>query len=117
MTETRSGWRCARVCVRVIAAGMTIALTSLPLAAAEADRAVAPSINLKAAIDKAAATERLAPNTAARVQTAQPAGATNLGSRAFFKTPLGVAVIAVVGAGTVYAVYSAQNDRIHSAAR
>ena len=114
MTEIRFGWRGARA--RVLAAGLTIALAPLPLAAAEADRP-APAITLKAAVDRAAATERLASSTAAAAATAQPADAPNPGSRGFFKTPLGVAVIAVVGAGTVYAVYSAQHDRIHSAAR
>jgi hypothetical protein len=114
VTENRFGWRGARA--RVLAAGLTIALAPLPLAAADADRA-APAISLKAAVDKAAATEHLTSGTAAAAQTAQPVDAPNTGSRGFFKTPLGLAVIAVVGAGTAYAVYSAQHDRIHSAAR
>jgi hypothetical protein len=114
VTDIRCGWRGARA--RVLAAGLTIALAPLPLAAAETDRP-APVITLKTAIAKAAATERLASSTAAPAQTAQPAGAPTPESRRFFKTPVGVAVIAVVGAGTAYAVYSAQHDRIHSAAR
>ena len=114
MTENRFGWGGARA--RVLAAGLTIALVPLPLAAAEADRP-APAITLKAAVDKAAATERLASSPAAAAQTAQPIDAPNTGSRGFFKTPLGLTVIAVVGAGTAYAMYSAQHDRIHSAAR
>ena len=114
MSETRSGWRRARV--RAIAVGMTIALTSLPLAAAEADRPATPP-TLTAAIARAAASEPLTAATASRAQTAPPAGAPNLGSRGFFKTPLGMAVIAVVGAGTAYAIYSAQHDRIHSTVR
>jgi hypothetical protein len=114
VTEIRFGWRGARA--RVLAAGLTIVLAPLPLAAAEADRP-APAITLKAAVEKAAATERLASSSDAAAQPAQPVGTPNLGSRGFFKTPLGMAVIAVVGAGTAYAVYSAQHDRIHSAAR
>ena len=35
-------------------------------------------------------------------------------SPAFFKTPAGIAVLAVLGAGAGYAIYSAQHDRIHS---
>ena len=114
MTEIRFGWRGARV--RVLAASLTIALAPLSLAAAEADRP-APVKPLKAAVDRAAATERLASRADAAAQPAQPAGAPNPGSRGFFRTPLGMAVIGVVGAGTVYALYSAQHDRIHSATR
>src|SRR5260221_14299037 len=113
MSETRSGWHRARA--RVLAAGLTIALAPLPLAAAEADRPAPSPTTLRAAVDKAAATEPLSSSASSRAQTAQPAGAPD--SRGFFKTPLGIAVIAIVGAGTGYALYSAQHDRIHSAAR
>ena len=113
MTDTPSVWR--RTYARVVVAGMTIALASVPLAAA--DSLLPPSINLKAAVVKAASTERLASNTTARVQTAQQGTAMAPESKSFFKTPLGVAVIAIVGSGTAYAVYSAQHDRIHSTTR
>ena len=115
MTDTRGVWR--RTFGRVVAAGMTIALASVPLGAAAADSPAPHAINLKAAIAKAASTERLAPNTTARVQTAQQGTDMAPESKAFFKTPLGLAVIAIVGSGTVYAVYSAQHDRIHSSTR
>ena len=46
-----------------------------------------------------------------------PGADATLDSPSFFRTPLGVAVIAIVGAGTAYALYSAQHDRIHSATR
>lgn len=113
MTDRRGVWR--RTYGRVVAAGMTIALASVPLRAAAADSPAPPSINLKAAIAKAAATERLA--TTARLQTAQQGTDKAPESKAFFKTPLGLAVIAIVGSGTAYAVYSAQHDRIHSEVR
>ena len=113
MTETRAR---LRLPVRLIGAGLTIVLTSLPLAAAAADGAASPAQPLKSAIARAAATERLASTTTAPALAAQGATADPT-SRRFFKTPLGLAVIAIVGAGTAYAVYSAQNDRIHSAAR
>ena len=35
-------------------------------------------------------------------------------SPTFFKTPAGIAVLVVAGAGAGYALYSAQHDRIHS---
>jgi hypothetical protein len=105
-------WR--RTYARVVAAGMTIALASVPLAAADSP---APSINLKAAVAKAASTARLEANSSARVQTAQQGTAMAPESKTFFKTPLGIAVIAIVGSGTAYAVYSAQHDRIHSTTR
>ena len=114
MTDTRCVWR--RTYARVVAAGMTIALASVPLAAATADPAP-PPIDLKAAVAKAASTERLASSTTAPAQTAQQGTAMAPDSKSFFKTPIGIAVIAVVGSGTAYAVYSAQHDRIHSAAR
>ena len=113
MTDTRSVWR--RTYARVVAAGMTIALASVPLAAAESP--APPSVNLKAAVAKAASTERLESTPTARVQTAQQGTAMAPESKSFFKTPLGIAVIAVVGSGTAYAVYSAQHDRIHSTTR
>jgi len=115
MTVTRSVWR--RTYARVVAAGMTIALASVPLAAAAAETPAPPPISLKAAVAKAASTERLASNTTARVQTAQQGTAMAPESKSFFKTPLGIAVIAIVGSGTAYAVYSAQHDRIHSTTR
>ena len=112
MTDTRSVWR--RTYARVVAAGMTIALASVPLAA---ESPAPPSVNLKAAVAKAASTERLESTPTARVQTAQQGTAMAPESKSFFKTPLGIAVIAVVGSGTAYAVYSAQHDRIHSTTR
>ena len=113
MTDTRCVWR--RTYARVVAAGMTIALASVPLAAA--DPPASPSISLKAAVAKAASTERLESNTTAPAQTAQQGTAMAPESKSFFKTPLGIAVIAIVGSGTAYTVYSAQHDRIHSTTR
>jgi hypothetical protein len=113
MTDRRCVWR--RTYARVVAAGMTIALASVPLAAA-ADPAL-PVIDLKAAVAKAASTERLVSGTTAPAQTAQQGTAMAPESKSFFKTPLGIAVIAIVGSGTAYAVYSAQHDRIHSTTR
>ncbi len=111
-----SVWRVT--CARVVAVGVTIALAPLPIAAAETSQPAAPSVDLKAAVQKIAATERLASIPAAPARDRMQSGsAPDLQSPSFFKTPLGLAVIAVVGAGSAYAVYSSQHDRIHSAAR
>ena len=109
-----SVWRIT--CARVVAAGVVIALAPLPVAAAETIQAATPSVDLRAAVRKIAATERLAPIPAAPLRDGMQAGSAPE-SKAFFKTPLGAAVIAIVGAGTAYALYSAKHDRIHSAAR
>ena len=105
-------------CARVVAVGVMIALGPLPVAAAETNPPATPSVDFKAAVRKIAATERLAsiPAAPARDRT-QSGTAPDLQSPSFFKTPLGLAVIAVVGGGAAYAVYSAQHDRIHSTAR
>jgi hypothetical protein len=111
-----SVWR--GTCARVVALGVLIALVPLPVAAAETHPSATPSIDLKAAVQKVAATERLASIPAAPARDRVQSGtAPNLESPSFFKTPLGWAVIAVVGAGSAYAIYSAQHDRIHSPGR
>ena len=108
-------WRTA--CARAVALGVVVVLAPWPVTAEPIHSAPSP-VDLKAAIQKVAATERLASTPAATARdrtqsTADP----NLQSPSFFKTPLGLAVIAIVGAGTGYALYSAQHDRIHSTAR
>ena len=116
MIGRSSVWRSTRA--RIVAAGVIIALAPLPAAAAETLQPVPASVDLGAAVRKIAATERLAPASAALArQLTQPGSEPRLESKAFFKTPLGLAVIAIVGGGTAYALYSAQRDRIHSTAR
>ncbi len=50
------------------------------------------------------------------VQT-PPADRTNLRSGSFFKSPAGIATLAIFGAGVGYAFYSSRNDRIRSTGR
>ena len=109
-------WLSGRRATSALALGVALALVSLPAAAADGGATDHPSIELRAAVRKVAATERLAP-AAPAVARMQSGSAPNLESTSFFKTPLGLAVIAIVGAGSAYAVYSSQHDRIHSAAR
>jgi hypothetical protein len=52
------------------------------------------------------------PTTVAR-RSEQPSNPARQ-SPTFFKTPAGIAVLVVAGAGAGYALYSAQHDRIHS---
>ena len=44
-------------------------------------------------------------------------GSTSTASTSFFKSRPGMIALAVVAAGTGYAIYSAQHDRIHSAGK
>jgi hypothetical protein len=50
-------------------------------------------------------------------QSQPPAARTDLESGSFFKTPVGIAVLAAFGVGVGYALYSASNDRIRSEGR
>jgi hypothetical protein len=109
-------WR--STCAHVVALGVALAVAAPPIAAAASSEPARPSIDFNAAVVKVVAAGRLASKTAARAQTpARPAGDNKPDSASFFRTPLGLTVIAVVGAGTGYAVYSAKHDRIHSTAR
>jgi hypothetical protein len=73
--------------------------------------AVAPAPDLHGAVIKAVEREvAVRPSAGRRSQ----GGAPNAGSPSFFKSPAGIAVLAVFAAGVGYAIYSTQNDRINS---
>ena len=100
---------------------LAIAVTLVPLPLMAADRAAAPPAHpLKTAIATHAAKEVLvsAPKHSERRATETRAQNNNpqQGS-SFFRSPAGVACLAVIAAGTGYAIYSASHDRIHSVAR
>jgi hypothetical protein len=99
---------------------LAIAVTLVPLPALAADRtAAAPSAAqpLRTSIVKHAAREVLA-SAPKRGERAAQAGAQRAPqSSGFFRSPAGIACLAVLAAGTGYAVYSASHDRIHSVAR
>jgi hypothetical protein len=102
----RPGWR-------ALALALVIAAVPLPCLAGDTGQPVAkPGIRASAA--KVAATARLAD---AAAQATPTDGKAQLSSPSFFKSPVGIAVLAVVGAGAGYAIYSASHDRIHSVVR
>ena len=101
---------------RHIASPLLLALivSSLPLpCAAQGIGKQVSGPGLKASIDKAARTTVLnAPASAGKV-TAQATGQPpSSGKKSFFTTPAGVVVLAIVAAGTGYAIYSSSHDRI-----
>ncbi len=112
-------WRAA---LRVLALALTIAVIPLPGFAAETSQTSATP-GLRASITRIAASTPLTPphgqlQPAVRhSDDAGQAGREQLGSKSFFRTGPGIAVLAIVGAGTVYAFYSASHDRIHSVVR
>jgi hypothetical protein len=109
LTRSPAGFRAALLVVAV-------SLVPLPLAAAD-HVAGAQAQPLKASIAKhaaqaaVAAPKPAASRTQARHQTADPR------TGGFFHSGAGIACMAVIAAGTGYAIYSASHDRIHSVAR
>jgi len=100
-----------RLAARVLVLAMVVAAVPMPSLAGEPP--TPPATPLKASIEKAAASHSEA------LQQAKPAAIdkTELGSNSFFKKPVGIAVLAIVGAGIGYMAYSMSNDRIHSVVR
>jgi hypothetical protein len=82
---------------------------------AAADPAARPASIRETA--RVVAERRAAELKARQPQSQTPAGKTDLESGSFFKTPVGIAVLAAFGAGVGYALYSASNDRIRSEGR
>lgn len=89
----------------------------IPLPAMAADSARPPKTRtLEASMARIVARDlrTAAATPAAKVR---PAQGNDKSSPSFFRTPAGVLVAAVMIAGTGYALYSAQHDRIHSAGK
>ena len=102
-----------RLALRVVALALVLAAIPLPGLAEDSTQPVAKP-GLKASIAKAAANTTTA---ASQGQKAAAPDKAQLGSRSFFKSPAGMIVLAVVAAGTGYALYSSSHDRIHSVIR
>jgi hypothetical protein len=104
------------------AAMLAIAVTLVPLPLLAADNAAAaPAQPLKASITTHAKRDVLAsvpkPSTASSAKSGTRAQSNDPHTQGFFKSPAGIACLAVIAAGTGYAFYSASHDRIHSVAR
>ncbi|HSK10899.1 MAG TPA: hypothetical protein VK911_15060 [Vicinamibacterales bacterium] len=112
MTQLVRAWRPA---VRVLAFAVALATVPLPAWAAGQEQA-AQKPGIRASIDKAVASQPPAATQDTAVR-AQAGNAPNLDSPSFFRTPVGVAVLAVIAVGSGYAIYSASNDRIKSPGR
>jgi hypothetical protein len=109
-----------RVLALLLVLGVAFTLLPRPVSAAEGSTSPAPASPIAASVLKAARTVALtAPARAPQVaeQQQQKPGDELAGSSAFFTRPLGIAVLAILAAGTGYAVYSTSHDRIHSEAR
>lgn len=104
-------WRRTRALTFVLAAAVTLA--PLPLAAA--DDPSPPG--LRASALRISSAERLVTPAPAEAKRTQATGEVDLKSGSFFKTPTGIVLIAVLAAGTGYAIYSTSHDRIKSQAR
>lgn len=98
--------------VRLIALAVIVALFPLPaLAGGQSQPAKAPGLRASAAAIATRAPLEASPSAAVQDQSAPNRSAS------FFKTPLGVVVLATLAAGVGYAVYSTRNDRITSPAK
>lgn len=97
-----------RLVLRVLVLALAIAAVPvLSLAQEKSPPAAQPGIQVS--MQKAVAAT---PNAAVRVKAAQTQGSPPPAKPAFFKTPAGIAVLAIIGAGTGYALYSAKHDKL-----
>ncbi len=103
-------WRCV---LRVLVLALIVTAVPLPGMAGQPDQPNARP-GLKASIPTAVRAVAATTKAPARAAREQAPGKEQLGSTSFFKTGPGIAVIAILAAGTGYAIYSASHDRIHS---
>ncbi len=103
-----------RLVLRVLVLALIVAALPLPAMAGQPGQptatpglraSIAPAVRSVVATMKAPAKVAREQGTDAKAQ---------LESKSFFRTGPGIAVIAILAAGTGYAVYSAKHDRIHS---
>lgn len=107
--------RAWRPAVRLLAFALALAVLPLPVSAGQQDQTT-PKPGIRASIAKAVAAEPPAASKEAAAVVQDDPGA-KLNSPSFFKTPVGIAVVAIIAAGTGFAIYSASNDRIKSPGR
>lgn len=113
MTHLFRRWRTA---LRVLAIALIVAAIPLPSLAQQPGQAAQPRLQASIApVVHAVAVN--APKATATKEQQQSDPKAQLGSKSFFKTPLGMTALAIVFAGCGFAIYSASHDRIHSVVR
>lgn len=112
MKQTSSVSR--RVLAQLLVLGIALTVAP-PASAADSSQPTAP---LATSIAHAARTLALAtPDGSARATEQAKPGDELAGSSAFFRQPLGIAILATLAVGSGYALYSLSRDRIRSVAR
>jgi hypothetical protein len=103
-------------CGRMIRAATLVTIAALiPLPAAASDTATTPSPpTIRKSMEKISVRDVAAKPVRKDVARDDRQGSSAGSSPGFFKTKPGIIALAVMGAGVGYALYSAQNDRIHS---
>ena len=100
------------------AAGLVVITGLIPLRAAASDTATTSSPPpIKASMEKIVARDVTAKPARKDIARDDRQGSPATTSPGFFKTKPGIIALVVMAAGTGYALYSAQNDRIHSAGK
>jgi len=101
---------------RAVLLAASVALIPLPVAAADSAR-TPKTRNLEASMARIVARDLRTAVTTPAVKAGAAQGSNAAQSPTFFRTRVGVVVAAVMIAGTGYALYSAQHDRIYSAGK
>ncbi len=100
---------------RALVLALVTTLTPLPLAAAESGSSSKSKPGpIRASVAKITAKDAAAMPSTQRSDARGATQATQGQDRSFFKTAPGILALAVMIAGTGYAIYSTQNDRIKS---
>ena len=110
MRVTRARW-CTRL-IRVVWLVAVTAFVSVPALADDTGSGRRSSGIRESAAQFVARAVSTEPPRPVRVRHSQASAST--GSTSFFKSRPGMIVLAAVAAGTGYAIYSTQHDRIHS---
>ena len=114
MTVRLTSWRGGLLRAGLLA--VIVALVPLPVAASNGGTdAKTPTI--KASMELIVARDLTAAPASSAAERAARQGQTQSDSPAFFKSRPGMIALVVMVAGTGYALYSAQHDRIHSAGK
>jgi hypothetical protein len=97
------------------AAGFVVIAALIPVPAAASGTATTPSPpTIKASMEKIVVRDVSAKPATRDVAREDRQSSSAGSSPGFFRTKPGIIALAVMGAGVGYALYSAQNDRIHS---